>query len=133
MFQQQICKYGASAGEVMASPSPRAAVCHAGDRLEVTCTTNASILVWNVHFIGSNEHMQEIITSTIQVQVIERINSSVFIYSRISELQALPLTSELLIISVSSSLNGSNITCMELDNSASTMATTLYIIGDDGG
>ena len=119
----------------MVSPSPRAAVCHAGDRLEVTCTSNASILVWNVEYIGSNGRMQlqEIITSTIRVQGFETINSSVFIFSRVSELGALPLMSTLVIGSVSSGLNGSNITCMELDNPASTMATTLCIIGDNDG
>ena len=118
----------------MISPSPRAIVCRVGDRLEVVCNITETILSWNVMFVGTNDRIERTVTSTQLVQEVVTINSSVFLFSRTSERGIrLPLMSTLVIGSVSSSLNGSNITCMESSSTLASMTTTVYIIGDNDG
>ena len=118
----------------MISPSPRAAVCRVGDSLAVMCNTNESVVDWNIAFAGTNDRIDSIVTSTTQVQDIRTSNSNVFIFSRTSERGALPLISTLDISSVTSSLNGSTISCMDSSSVAMEVTTTVYIISDsDGG
>ena len=109
------------------SPSPRAAVCRVGDHLEVTCSVNNSILSWEFVIRGISDRIERSVTSTQQIQEIVNMHSTVFLFSRTSELGALPLESTLEISSVSQSLNGSTITCLE---SPSTMVTTTVYIND---
>ena len=118
----------------MISPSPRAAVCRVGDSLAVMCNTNESVVDWNIAFAGTNDRINSIVTSTTQVQDIRTSNSNVFIFSRTSERGTLPLISTLDISSVTSSLNGSTISCMDSSSVAMEVTTTVYIISDsDGG
>ena len=116
----------------MISPSPRAAVCRVGDHLEVMCNATGSIVDWNIAFEGINDRVDSTVTSNTQVQDILPLHSTVFIFSRTSERGMLPLISILEITSVTNSLNGSTISCM--DSSSAAVETTVYIIGDsDGG
>ena len=115
------------------SPSPRAVVCRVGDHLEVTCGVNNSVLSWEFVFRGTNDRIERSVTSVQQIQEIINMHSTVFLFSRTSQLGALPLESTLEIISVGhdQSLNGSTITCLE---SPSTMATTtIHIVGENDG
>ena len=116
----------------MISPSPRATVCCVGDQLEVVCNATESVVDWNIAFVGTNDRIDSTVTSTTRVQDVRTSHSTVFIFSRTSELNTLPLTSTLEIGSVTTSLNGSTISCM--DSSSVAMTTTIYIIGEsDGG
>ena len=117
----------------MISPFPRAVICHIGGHLEVTCSTNeSSFLNWNLAFIGTNDRVERSVTSNQQVQEIVNAHSTVFIFSRTSELGTLPLESTLEIFSVGKTLNGSTITCMESNSAMTQMAiTTVHIVGDD--
>ena len=116
----------------MISPSPRAAVCRVGDHLEVVCNATESVVDWNIALEGTNDRVDSTVTSNTQVQDILSLHSTLFIFSRTSERGMLPLISTLEISSVTSSLNGSTISCM--DSSSSSMDTTIYIIGaSDGG
>ena len=119
----------------MISPSPRAAVCRVGDSLAVMCNTNESVVDWNIAFAGTNDRIDSTVTSNTQVQDIHTSNSNVFIFSRTSERGTLPLISTLDISSVTSSLNGSTISCMDSSSVAMEVTTTtVYIISDsDGG
>ena len=114
-------------------PSPRAAVCNAGDELEVMCKTTGRYLVWNVTFITGNHQIERILSSTIRNPERVPVNSTVFTFSRTSELGSIGLISKLVISSVSQSLNETNITCMEVGPSATKAATTVYIIGNISG
>ena len=118
----------------MISPSPRAAVCRVGDSLAVMCNTNESVVDWNIAVAGTNDRIDSIVTSTTQVQDIHASDSNVFIFSRTSERGTLPLISTLDISSVTSSLNGSTISCMDSSSVAMEVTATVYIISDsDGG
>ena len=119
----------------MISPSPRAAVCHVGDSLAVMCNTTESVLDWNIAFARTNDRIDSTVTSSLLVQDIRTSNSTVFVFSRTSECGTLPLISTLDISSVTSSLNGSTISCMDSSSVAmEVITTTLYIISDsDGG
>lgn len=122
-------------GAVTISPSPVATVCGVGNRLEVNCTTNASILIWSLMYIsesGMVETHSEIITSNARIQPTTMITSSVITFSRRSDLRITPLTSSMAIGSVSMGLNGTRITCMELG--ATLEATTvIYIVPNLNG
>ena len=120
-------------GAVMISPFPRAVICHIGDHLEVMCSTNESnFLNWNLEFLGTNERIERAITSNQQVQEIVNAHSTVFVFSRTSELGILPFESTLEIISVGKTLNGSTITCMESSTAMALMAnTTIDIVGEN--
>ena len=120
-------------GIINISPSPRAAVCNVGDELEVTCNTNDRFLTWNVTFITGNDRIIRTFSSTIKNPERVEINSTVFTFSRISELGSTDLISKLVISSVGQSLNETNITCMEVGALATKAATTVYIIGNASG
>ena len=125
-------------GAVTISPSPRATVCYVGDRLESTCNSTDSILKWQLTFFiedGSTTQLLPVplISSTALNEIIRVVNTSTLTFSRISERGLdIPLVSRLVIDSVSKSLNGTNITCMEV-NTAAMATTTLYIVGDING
>ena len=46
-------------GEVTISPSQMATVRNVGDRLEVNCTTNDSVLTWSLTYISENGMVEE--------------------------------------------------------------------------
>ena len=119
----------------MISPSPTAAVCRVGDQLVVMCSTNDSFLDWEFVFAGTNDRIDSTVTSTTQVQDVRTSHSTVFLFSRTSELGTLPLVSTLEINSVGQNLNGSTISCMESSSVTVAMevTTTVYIIGDRDG
>ena len=118
------------------SPFPRATLCHIGDRLEVTCrgTVNESVLDWEIVLTGTvaNDRIDSTVTSTQQSQEIIPSHSTVFIFSRTSELGTLPLISTLEISVVLLPLNGSTITCMTESPSA-VATTTVHIVGENDG
>ena len=120
------------------SPSPRATVCYVGDRLQLTCNSTGSILKWQLTFFLENESTAQLlpvplVSSTSLNEIIRVVNTSTLTFSRVSERGLdIPLVSRLVIDSVSKSLNGTNIICME-GNSAAMASTTLYIVCDVNG
>ena len=117
------------------SPSPRADLCRVGDYLDVKCSINETILRWELVQIGRDAFVQRDITSTQKSQEIVTVDSTVLVFSRISELGAQPLESTLEISSVGQSLNGSTITCMESStrDMAPMATTTIHIVGENDG
>ena len=114
------------------SPFPRASVCHIGDYLEVMCSiTNETVLDWEFVFTGTNDRIDSIVTSTQQVHEVVPSHSTVFIFSRTSELGTLPLISTLEIAVVTLPLNGSTIMCM--GSSSAVATTTVHIVGENDG
>ena len=133
--------FGSIMSAVMISSSPRADVCHVGDTLEVTCNlTNSSesVLQWSLNFateIGMTPRLSSTISSTNQNARTEILDSMIFTFSRSSELNALPLTSTLVVRLVQNSLNGTRISCTEgLGGVTETSAnTTVCIVGNNLG
>lgn len=119
-------------GAVTISPSPRAAVCRVGDRLEITCNATGRAVTWNLAVIGATNSISRTLSTTTLNQAIVPINSTTLIFSRVSELGALPLISTLVITALSQGLNGTSITCMEL-GTASMATTSIYIYGGSNG
>ena len=115
-------------GAVTISPSPRAAVCRVGDRLEVTCNTTQSALTWNLTVIGATNSITRTLSTTTLSQNVVMINSATLIFSRVSELRASPLISMLVVPALSLDLNLTRITCMERSTMAASMATTSVYI-----
>ena len=111
------------------SPSPWALVCNVGDELEVTCDTTENFLTWNVKFITGNQ-ITRTLSSTIRNPERVVVNSTVFTFSRMSELGSIDLVSKLVISPVSQSLNGTKIVCTEVGTSAMMANATVYIIGN---
>ena len=115
------------------SPSPRAAVCQAGDALEVTCTTSDHFLTWILTKSGSIYRITRTLSSTIRNPERVVVNSTVFTFSRMSELGSTDLVSKLVISPVSQGLNGTKIVCTEIGASAMMANTTVYIIRNEHG
>ena len=126
-------------GEVTISPSPRVRVCYVGDKIEVICNSTDSILKWRVTFFLENGSTAQLlpvplISSTGLNVMIRVVGTSTLTFSRISERGlAVPLTSKLVIDTVSSSLNGTNISCMEGNLQATSTTTLVHIAGDLNG
>ena len=117
-------------GAVTIAPFPNAAVCRVGDQLEVTCSTNSNALDWEIVFTETNDRIDSTVTSTQQIQEVVPSHSTVFIFSRTSELGTIPLVSTLDISSVELTLNGSNIICT--DSTSNAMANIMvHIIGEN--
>ena len=111
------------------SPSPRAAVCRVGDTLEVTCRTATprALLTWNLTMVGvPNSVIQTLSTTTLNQDIIVPLNASTLIFSRVSDLEASPLISTLVVPAVFQDLNATRITCLER-STASMATTTVYI------
>ena len=108
-------------------------MCNVRDTLEVTCSTSANFLTWNVKFIAGNQ-ITRTLSSTIRNPEIVGMNSTTFMFSRTSEVGSMSgLISKLVISSVSQDLNETNITCMEVGASATKVATAVYIVGNASG
>ena len=75
------------------SPSPRAAVCCVGDRLEVICTATGSGLMWNLTVVGATHSITRTLSTIIRHQEVVMINSVTIIFSRDSELGDMPSVS----------------------------------------
>ena len=121
------------AGDVVMSPSRRAAVCRVGDSLEIRCTTTDRFLTWRVILTGTTDRITRTLSSTIVNPEIVVINTTVFTFSRTSELGSTPLVSNLEIGSTGRNLNGTQIVCMEVGASSMKDTTTVYIIKDNHG
>ena len=77
-----------------------------------------------------HDRIDSTVTSTQQIQDIIPSHSTVFIFSRTSELGTLPLVSTLEISVVTLPLNGSTITCMA-DSLSAVATTTVHIVGEN--
>ena len=76
-----ICDILYRCGDNISFKAPKAAVCHAGDYLEVVCNATNTIVNWDVAFVGTNDRIERSVTSTQQVQEIVTSHSTVFIFS----------------------------------------------------
>ena len=121
------------AGYLVLSPSPRAAVCQIGDTLEVMCTTSDHFLTWMLTKSGSTYRITRTLSSTIRNPERVLVNSTVYTFSRTSELGSTDLVSKLIISPVRQSLNGTKIVCTEIGASAMMANTTVYIIRNKHG
>ena len=108
-------------------------MCNVGDELEVTCNTNRSFLTWDVIYTIVGDKITRTLSTTIRFPERVEINSTVFTFSRMSELGHADLESKLVISSVSQSLNGTKIVCKEIGESAMMVNTTVYIVGNTSG
>ena len=129
------------AGTAVISPSPRAELCHIGDRLEVMCkitSSTVSFSKWSLEYIsesGTTIHLISTITSTMMFDDTQVMDSTEFTFSRSSGLGELPLVSSLYISPVRGSLNGTIISCGEGrgDDPANSANTTVFIVGNNVG
>ena len=113
-------------GAVMLSPSPRAYVCNAGDRLELICNTTESGLQWSLTSKRMSDPTNIAISSTTVGTRRRMINTSQITATRISGINEIPLISILEISPVTEGLNGTlNITCMSLWPLTSMATTTI--------
>ena len=113
-------------------------ICH-GEQLELTCTSNATILRWILPLQIEQGRMQtysRYISSTDESQQASSwvVNSTSFNVSRVSHQGMLPLMSRLLINPVTTDLNETKVNCTEVDttmnNANATIAsTTINVIG----
>ena len=126
-------------GAVTIAPSGTISVCN-GDQLELTCMItdsghrSFSILVWNVTLISGDEtippvtYTPAISPSSPTDQRIRRIvNSTSFTFSRISPQNSFPFVSRLLISSVSSRVDGTEVNCLDALTSESSSTTVVNI------
>ena len=120
-------------GMVILSPSGVAPVC-SGDELELTCTTTRNPLQWRFSVIRGDEttatEIRRSINSIGPVTSNLTINSTVFNFSRISAPNSMPVTSRLVISPVSNGLNGTVMSCVDVDSGE--VASTTIIVGERG-
>ena len=118
-------------GAIILSPSPRAYVCNAGDRLELTCNTSESTQQWSLFLKGMGDPIYLSISSTTVGIPRKMINTSRITATRTSGINETPLISILEISPVTEGLNGTlNITCMSLWPLTSMATTTVYFAGN---
>ena len=110
-----------------------------GERLELICTTNISILQWISSPLQNEQgrvqtFMRFITSPGVSQQASSLIvNSTSFNVSRVSSHNELPLVSRLGINPVNMGLNGTRVSCTEreMNYEITVMAsTTIYVIGD---
>ena len=109
-------------GTVSIFPSGVALVC-SGDQLELICNITGRLLDWRFFLIdnktgAAREYARKGISADgpreAQTSNQTRFNSTVIIFSRISSQDSPILTSRVLTSAVSSSLNGTVVTCMDV-------------------
>ena len=113
------------------SPSPVAPVCQEGDQLELTCNTTTGIdHQWLFTVLPENVSHTAAPVSSIGASGIPMpllISGSTITFSRLSDQNVLPLISRGTISSVSGGLNGTVVSCFELDTNL-VATTTIRII-----
>ena len=118
-------------GVVEISPSPVAPVCQEGDQLELTCNSTSGIdHQWQFTVFPENvshtvEPVSSIGASGIPMPLM--IGRSTITFSRLSGQNVLPLISRITISPVSRGLNGTVVSCIELDTNL-VATTTIQII-----
>ena len=121
-------------GGAVISPPGIAPVC-SGDTLNLTCTTTGRFQEWSFTLIPENETAPMRYTRSLQtygpkhLQIFEQvIASTMFLYSRNSAENSLPLMSTLSVSPVSAGLNGTVVNCTDITTS-DTVSTIIFIIG----
>ena len=109
-----------------------APVCRVGDTLNLTCTASVDFIRWSIMLDNEFGTLEEITATsnsddTSQQMTQRTVNSTTFTFMRSSAQGASPLISTLSINSVSVSLNGTVVRCMEV-GSVTSDSTTIYII-----
>ena len=113
-----------------------APVCQAGDQLELTCNTSVALQTWQLTVISESREAMTFMRSIQSIGpsgLVESqpltINSTImFIFSRLSTPDNLPLITRLIISNVSEGLNGVEISCTGAGTSDSA-TTAIRIIG----
>ena len=130
---QQIITQLCFTGMVTLSPMMVAPVCRVGDPLQITCTASVEFIRQSIVVVNEQGMDEEITTirnsldpSTSPTERI--INSTTITFTRTSAQGASPLISTLSIDSVSISLNGTVVNCMDANNQMVSASTTIYII-----
>ena len=110
---------------------PVAPVCQEGDQLELTCNTTTGIdHQWKLIVLPGNVSHTAAPVSSIGASGIPMpllIGSSTITFSRLSSQNALPLISRVTISPVGRGLNGTVVSCVELDTNL-VATTTIRII-----
>ena len=122
-------------GVVTLSPMSVVPVCHVGDPLQLTCTASAQFIRWSIAVVNEQGREQEITVSRNSRDSSppprERlINSTSFIFTRISAEDVLPLISTLVINSTSIGLNGTVVHCMNASHPMVAASTTIKIVNN---
>ena len=118
------------------TPSVIAPVCHAGDQLELRCTSSGVLQTWQLTAMSENgaamTHMRSVTSvgpdGLVNSQPLTINSTIVFTFSRLSLQDNLPLISGLIISNVSEGLNGVQVNCLDVTSSNST-ETTILIVG----
>ena len=116
------------AGMATISPPETARVCR-GHQLELICSVTGSFLQWRFSLIREGETTPRPYMFTItslnsdnQTQNL-RVNSTIFTFARTSSQYSLPLVSSLTINAISDGLNGTVVTCSDIETSQSASTT----------
>ena len=104
-------------GKITLSPLGIAPVC-LGDQLELTCTTTERFLEWRFTLAEMNNY-QQLVSVTTRVTVDLNVSHTLFIFSKNSTQNSLPLISALLINPASNILNGTVVNCVERETGES--------------
>ena len=116
---------------VTLTPPEVAPVC-SGGRLELMCTTGGSALDWRFRVFLENETTISDLTrlffssdSARAAMSLLMVNSTLFNFSRTSARDSLPVESTLVIGPVSDNLNGTVVSCVDLESSNSSSTTVV--------
>ena len=99
-----------------------------GGQLELMCTTTGMFLNWSYSLIPNGRVIQS--TGQSDQNYALTVNNIVFTFYRLSGPNSLPLMSRLLIRPVSDNLNGTVITCEDLETSNSS-STVINVVNKD--
>ena len=114
----------------MLSPSGGVFACP-GSQLSFTCSTNLDILEWNIT-VGMLPSRRQLVTDISRFDLPLMINSHSFNVTRDSADRSKPIISTLTTSAVTSDLNGTTISCMDIGGSeSSTMVATINVITPD--
>ena len=123
---------------VTISPSPIAEVCYVGDRLLVTCNVSDTFMRWRFTYIFENgtidRSFNEIVSGSVASNIIRPINNPRtdvdLTFIRVSERGARPIVITAEFNDVAKTLNGTTITCSNLNETS--IATTTVNIAMEG-
>ena len=118
------------------SPMTEAPVCRVGDPLQLTCTAPVQSLRWSIFQVNDQGTLADVINSVLiessdNNQMKQReMDSTTFIFTRISTLGVSPLITTLSIDSVNIGLNETVVHCTDVANPMTSASTTISIISD---
>ena len=118
-----------TSGTTGISPAGIVNVCSGADQVDLTCTTSGTFQRWLSPTLIPNGHTIQSFGGG-EPDTLPQVNSTTVTITRTSGPNSRPVVSTLSISPVSDALNGTQVSCFDLDERSSSFSATIHVINE---